>query len=339
MRQRWTNQVLAACLTVALAGLVLPVAGALGAQPDQSLRATPSQAVPSVGKHKTLELVFTAADVASDPFDTYLLKLEVTDPAGTRFTMDGFYDGDGQGGQTGKTWKARLCPDRTGRWSWRTAPGDAADIALAGLSGQFECVESGDRGGLVADGQYFRLQDGDYFFPVGNFLDAPGKLPLWSFLGEETTDSQRDAIIVRQRDFHAANKYLFYMSNHSDSDAFSEYVTPWLGDRTKSDKTQMDLARWKLYDSYLRRMKDNGLLANMSIFEDGKRDSYGRLPQADKDRLCRYTMARTSAFSHLFYVICFEWQEAWSKDQVNETGKYLQAHNPWKRPLSVHDWK
>jgi hypothetical protein len=199
-------------------------------------------------------------------------------------------------------------------------------------------VESGDRGGVVAQGRYFRLQDGDFFFPVGNFLDAPGGLPLWSYLGEETTDAQRDKVIARQRDFHTANKYMFYMSNHSDSDKFSEYVTPWVGNRQSSDKTRMDLARWRLYDGYLRRLKDNGLLAYMSIFEDGKPGSYGFLPQTAKNRLCRYVMARTSAFSHLWYVICFEWQESWTRDQVNGMGKYLQAHNPWKRLLSVHDW-
>jgi hypothetical protein len=142
----------------------LPLALALAlAFPDKDVRSAPARSVPSVGKHKTLELIFTAAGTPSNPFDTYLLKLEVTDPGGTRFTVDGFYDGDGRGGQTGKVWKARLCPYRVGRWSWRTVAGDAADTALAGLSGQFDCVESGDRGGVVAQGRYFRLQDGDFF--------------------------------------------------------------------------------------------------------------------------------------------------------------------------------
>jgi hypothetical protein len=59
---------------------------------------------------------------------------------------------------------------------------------------------------------------------------------------------------------------------------------------------------------------------------------------ADRKRLMRYAMARTSAFSHLWYVLCFEWQEGWSKAEVNEAGRFLQAHNPWKRLLSAHDW-
>lgn len=298
-----------------------------------------AQAIAQVGKHKTLELVFTAAASPTNPFDTYLLKIEVTDPARAKFNVEGFYDGDGNGGQTGKVWKARLCPYMTGTWTWRTAAGDAPDSGLSGLSGQFTCVENGDLGGLVALGRHFKLQDGDYFYPVGNFLDEASRLPWWSYLGEETTDAQRDAIIARQRNFHDSNKYMFYLSNHSDaSDDYKEYVTPWVGDHSSSDKSRMDLMRWRLYDGCLRRMKDNGLLAYMSIFEDGKRGNYGDLPESDRNRLLRYVMARTSAYSHLWYVFCFEWQEAWTRDEVNRAGTYLQAHNPWKRLISVHDW-
>jgi len=326
------------CRGLACFGLGVSLVLALGlglAAVDASAAAAPS--VPRVGKHKVLELVFTAAGTPANPFDDYLLKLEVTDPAGRIFTVDGFYDGDGKGGQTGRTWKVRLCPYRTGDWAWRTVAGDAPDSGLAGLSGQFDCVDSGDLGGLVAQGRYFRLQDGDFFFPVGNFLDAAGGLPLWSYLGETVSDAQRDAIIGRHRDFHTANKYMFYMSNHSD--AYSEVVTPWVGTAASSDKTKMDLSRWKLYDGYLRRLKDNGLSAYMSLFEDGKPGNYGRLPMADRKRLIRYVMARTSALSHLWYVLCFEWQEAWKKTEVNDAGRFIQAHNPWKRLLSVHDWQ
>jgi hypothetical protein len=71
---------------------------------------------------------------------------------------------------------------------------------------------------------------------------------------------------------------------------------------------------------------------------DGKPGNYGDLPEADRNRLLRYVMARTSAYSHLWYVLCFEWQEAWTRDEVNRAGTYLQAHNPWRRLISVHDW-
>ena len=82
---------------------------------------------PQVGKYDTLELVFTADSTPANPFDTYLLKLELTDPSGSTFTIDGFYDGDGNGGPNGTIWKARISAYATGMWSWRTVSGDAAD--------------------------------------------------------------------------------------------------------------------------------------------------------------------------------------------------------------------
>ena len=94
----------------------------------------------TIGKYQLYELVFKADNIPENPFDTYLLKLEVTDPNGKTFTMDGFYDGDGKGGQNGKTWRARICPYLTGIWSWRTVPGDMLDKGLEDLKGQFRCV-------------------------------------------------------------------------------------------------------------------------------------------------------------------------------------------------------
>lgn len=52
------------------AGLALAFFGSTAAQ------------VPEVGKYQTLELVFAAATSPSNPVDTYLLKLELTDPGG-----------------------------------------------------------------------------------------------------------------------------------------------------------------------------------------------------------------------------------------------------------------
>ncbi len=92
------------------------------------------------------------------------------------FELDGFYDGDGQGGQAGNIWKARLSPYQEGTWSWRTVIGDAPDAGLNGLSGQFNVNAGNDHGGLVADGRYFTLQDGSPIYLAGNFLDFRGSL-------------------------------------------------------------------------------------------------------------------------------------------------------------------
>jgi Domain of unknown function (DUF5060)/Protein of unknown function (DUF4038) len=284
-----------------------------------------------VGKYKTHELVFTAATSPVNPFDTYLLKLELTDPAGKKFTIDGFYDGNGNGGQNGRIWKARVTPYTTGIWSWRTTPGDAPDKALEGLGGQFNCVESGDRGGLTAEGRYFRFQSGDYIYVLGNFLDSTVRF-THVYMSEMISDRDRDAIIARNRDFHKSNKINVYFANKGDYGPWS--VTPWRGTSYRNDKTKMELARWELYDRYIHRFKQKGMFAQMWFLADDS--GFGGLPQRDKNRLFRYAMARTSGFSHMIYVIALEWEEEWSRTSVTYSGNFLQAHNPWGRPLSVH---
>lgn len=287
-----------------------------------------------VGRYKTLELVFEASKMPKNPYDAYLLKLEITDPKGEHFIIDGFFDGDGNGGQEGKIWKARICPYMPGVWSWHTVPGDERDVSLLGYSGQFECVESGDIGGIVADGQYFRYHDDGYVYLQGNFLDfSSGLRSTHTFMSETTTDAQRDNIVARQRDFHTVNKINIYFANKGDYKGQS--VTPWYGTAKNNDKTRMDLVRWKKYDEYVRLFKEQKMIAEIWFFADDS--GFGELSAADKNRLFRYTMARTSAFSHTMYVIALEWAEGWSSTSVTASGNYIQAHNPWRRLLSVHN--
>ena len=249
--------------------------------------------------------------------------------------MDGFYDGDGKGGQDGKLWKARISPDMVGRWKWRTVSGDNHFNGFVGHHGEFECIEGRDLGGLVQDGKYFRFQSGEFIYLVGNFLDMHVVFSHL-FMGEHRTAPQRTALIVRNRDFHSSNKMNVYLANKND---YAQYtakvgVTPWLGTSQDNDKSRMNLSRWKAYDDSIIRLKQHAMFAELWFFADDS--GFGKLSQTEKNRLYRYALARTSAFTHTLYVIALEWQEEWSKESVSASGHYIQDHNPWKRLVSVH---
>lgn len=57
----------------------------------------------------------------SNPFTDVNLKLYITAPSGRKlgsnFEFYGFYDGNGNGGQTGNEWKYRICLDQPGTWT------------------------------------------------------------------------------------------------------------------------------------------------------------------------------------------------------------------------------
>ena len=300
---------------------------------------------PEVGTYQTLELTFEAASTPANPYDTYLLRLEVTDPLGRTCQMDGFYDGNGAGGNSGNVWRARLSPDQVGRWTWRTIPGDGgvADGGLAGHAGAFNVTASGDHGGLMPQGRYFQLQDGSPLYAVGNFLDfSDGLRTTHAFLSPTTSDAQRSAIVQRQTQFHQANKANVYFANRGDYG--SQWVIPWqgpgggAGDKNNFDATRMDLARWRDFDRDIRRFKDEGMIAEMWFFADDSSfgDKSGLLSDGDRQRLIRYAMARTSGFSHTAYVMALEWGEGFTEGHITELGETAAAGNPWERMLSVH---
>lgn len=307
--------------------------------------AAPAMAQTVLRLHQPYELTFTAASAIVDPFDTYLLRLEVTDPTGNVRLVDGFYDGlDDE-----PVWRARISPDRPGLWAWRTVDGDAPVSALTGLDGQFEVLDSDHRGGVVSDGGYFRFQHGGFVYLQGMFLDNrpatrwqqlrtlfsselyPYPTTTHVYFGENLTSVERQHILDSQARMRV-NKMNIYYANIGDyCGQPSCAVTPW---RDLAVKERMDVARWREYDRLLAELSGHRMLASMWVFADDS--NFDELTQSQRRKLLRYAMARHSAFNHISYTISLEWQEALSIDEVNDLGNFMQSHNPWNRMITVH---
>ena len=292
--------------------------------------------------YETLELVFEASTDPPNPFEEYLLRLRVIAPSGKVREVDGFFDGDGRGGQSGRIWKARLVPDEPGLWSWRAIPGARPEPAFTGLQGVFHSAERSRMGGLEPVGRHFRVRGGPYLFLVGNFLDR-GALPSHLYFGDTVTTSERERLLQRQRELHSANKLSIYLANVGDyrRERQGVTVTPWLGEASEPDRSRLDLERWHLYDALMQRLDREGFLAELWIFADDS--SFGELSMAERKLLLRYAMARLSSFRNSLFVVALEWQEDWEREEVDEAGTLMASRNPWGRPLSVHglsraDW-
>jgi len=285
-----------------------------------------------IRKWHMLEIALTAELQPSNPFTDIDLTAEVGTPDGRTLQIDGYYDGNGRGGQEGNIWKLRLTPDVEGVWTWRT---HSNDPHLNGQSGSFTCLPSNDQGALTAEGRYFRWRDGGYVYLIGNFLDtaAPAREQFsHTLLSEEITPENREHMIVRHRDFHRANKMNVYIANVGDYHGIS--TTPWLGSASSNDKTRFDLSRWRMYDETVARLGSEGILAELWFFADDS--GFGDLSDSIRKHLIRYAMARLSAYAHTFFVLTLEWQEGWSASEVRSTAGYLQEHNPWNRLVSTH---
>jgi len=282
----------------------------------------------TVNKYELFELSFQSQVNVKNPFLEYLLKLKLIAPDKRVFFVDGFYDGDGKGGQSGNVWKARFCPDQPGVWHWEAVAGDVVDLSLIGQSGNFKCVDTAAAGGVVANGKFFHLQNGEPIYLQGNFLDFSDNLvSTHVYMSQDIPDRMRKRILKRQTE-QKVNKINIYFANEGDYGGLK--VSPWL----KNDKMQMDLKRWFMLNHYLLQFKQAGLFAEFWFFADDS--GFGGLKQEEKNCLFRYAMARFSAYSNTFYVTALEWQEGWSLSSVRASGQFIQDHNPWKRLLSVH---
>lgn len=291
------------------------------------------ESLPLAPKWEMFEVTLTASSTPANPFTDIALTATLTAPGGGTLTVDGFYDGDGAGGQSGTVWKLRFSPDEVGLWEWTTS---SNDLGLNGRSGRFRCIESSRPGPVVAEGRYFHYADGEPVYLIGNFLDraAPSYEEYsHTLLSEEISEANRQNMIARHRDVHRANKMNIYLANRGDYGGIS--TTPWVGSSGSPNKTRFDLGRWKMYDRIIAQLAEEGMIAELWFFADDSGFGDG-MSTADRRRLIQYGLARLSAYSHTLFVLCLEWQEGWSGSTVINDSNFAQSHNPWNRLWSVH---
>jgi hypothetical protein len=271
-----------------------------------------------------------------NPFTDVQLTAQLTAPSGRKVTVDGFFDGDGAGGQSGDIFKVRVFADELGTWSWTTQSNDAG---LNGQSGTF--TVSGTLAGAFGNGpividpahtRYFKYRQGSPVYLLGKYLDRAAPVSIrfsHTMLSEERTDVDRQALLDRHLGM-GLNKINVYLANQTDYSSIS--TTPWLGTADANDKARFDLQRWRLYEQWVRKMRDSGVAAQLWFFADG----FGNHPDADRKRLIHYGMARLSGYVNTVFTLMTEWQEGWTTTEVDTHMVYLNQHNPWDRLATVH---
>lgn len=282
--------------------------------------------------------VWDGAQGSPNPFTDVVLTAQVTSPTGKSYTLDGFFDGDGQGGPVGDVFKIRVFADEPGTWNWTTT---SATAGLGGQAGSFQV--SGTLGGFFSRGpieahpqrpRAFRTRDGGPIYLLAKYLDkaAPANIQFsHTLFSEQKTDADRQALLDRHAGMKL-NKINVYLANQGDYGGIA--TTPWKGTAGANDKTRFDLARWRLYERWLRQMRDSGFVVQLWFFADNS--GFGDLPDADRRRLIRYSMARLSGYVNTVFTLMTEWQEGWTATEVTSTMEFLQDRNPWRRLASVH---
>ncbi|MCA9377118.1 DUF5060 domain-containing protein [Candidatus Dojkabacteria bacterium] len=147
------------------------------------------------------------SEVQSDPnpFLDFRLNVQFKAPSGKTYNIPGFFAGDGNGGGSGKVWRARFTPGESGNWeytaSFRSGPQVAIDLSpTAGVSDSFDGQTGSfniapldtnakgfrSMGRLEYVGLYYlKFADGPYWLKGG--IDSPE-----NFLGYKGFDNTVD---------------------------------------------------------------------------------------------------------------------------------------------------
>ncbi len=143
----------------------------------------------------------TTTETSSDPnpFLDYRLQVLFTAPSGAEYNVPGFFDGNGEGGETGDIWSAWFAADEIGEWKYTVSfrrgsgvavslsPQDGAPVSFDGAIGRFTIEEQSKIApGFLKWGRleyagafYLKFRDGGYWIRGGtdspeNFLAYAG---------------------------------------------------------------------------------------------------------------------------------------------------------------------
>jgi hypothetical protein len=288
-----------------------------------ALISSPSSALAQVGLYGIWEMRVVNSVSYSNPFDFRVIELQATftAPSGRRLDFFGFYDGDGNGGQTGHVWKLRFMPDEPGTWHYAYTWTDGT----VGGSGSFDVVDTGLPGPLqiATDNPcYFMTARGEPFHarPYGmqDFGPRIG-ISSWESIAADYLNILRDRVI--------ASGYNMVMA--SGPNRLGEGRSYW----RNNQQDLFDIAIWNEYEKILRYALDN----HIYFFPfDGMAEQSGisRATIVFK----RYMVARYGAFaSYMGYSPTWEWPEIWSESTANAFMTEVRAWNPFPTLLSAHD--
>jgi len=286
-----------------------------------------------VGLYDVWETRVTNSKSYSNPFDYTKIELQATftSPSGQKTNFFGFYDGNGNGGQTGNVWKLRFMPDKVGNWTYTYKWTDGT----SGGSGSFKVVDTGLPGPLKVasdnswyfmtarnqpfDFRGYGINHTDRYSPTRSYIDNVSWLK--GIISRE--------IISKGYNFTMAEG----LSDRIPHEPGKRYTDSWWLNST--DRKTFNVAAFRAYEEFLHMTKSNKIytidFAGM-IFQES---IYGF---TEFKVFLRYWVARFAPFyNHLGWSPTWEWGDIWSTSEVNQIMKQVQSWDPFPRLLTIHD--
>jgi len=284
------------------------------------------------------ETSVTNPNLYTNPFDFNEIELQATftAPSGKQTNFFGFYDGDGNGGQTGNVWKLRFMPDEVGTWSYTYDWTGSSPNKPTGGSGSFSVVDTGLPGPLKV------ATDNSWYFE-----DARGNPFDWRGYDMHIMAAYSPShSIVNDIDWYLNNiqtraidpGYNFIMGDgligRKKTEVNLWQESWWLN---STDTKRFNIPAWNAYEKGLKLAKDNKLyVINFAgMIYQGEQYAY-----SDFQVFLKYWVARFAPFYNFMgWSPTWEWTDIWSTDitMPDQIMQFVYDNDPWKRQMSIHD--
>lgn len=316
-----------------VAGCLLLDMLAAGMVAAQAAEAAPD--LVQVPRWQPRDFVFRCEARLENPFQVSF-SAEAAGPGGIRFTIPGFYDGDG-------AWKVRFAPTTEGEWSLQT---HSKLAALDNRRASLICVSNrapNIHGGLRVDPQHpqhFLFEDGTRYFLMGYECDW-----LWALdLGKpdlRTTDAFLDKLTAHGFNYLILNAYAHDTSWRQGKTGGDDFGPPpmfaWEGTNDQPDHTRFNLDYWRHYDRLIDALCRRGITARVMIKVYNKMVRWPAKGSPEDDLFFRWLIARYPAYPNINWDFSKEANNeenlAYKRDRLG----FLRHNDPYHRLLTIHD--
>ncbi len=274
----------------------------------------------------------------SNPF-AILFDVTFTGPGGEQLLVPGFFDGDGNGGLDGNTWKVRFSADKVGDWTFQTS---SPCKELDGQSGGFRVTDvPADEKGFWKWGRlesistpqnqirYLKFRDGPYWLKAG--CDDPENF-LGKFRNFDTLKKRQVAI-----DYLAARGInSMYIMVHNIAGDHGD-VWPWLGETAEKAKknagqdARFDVARLEEWRELFEYMQAKGVVPYLILEDDSAWKGY------DHARYYRELVARFGYLPALVFNVGEEQNENYRLAEALDLAQRLREIDPYNHPRGLHN--
>jgi Protein of unknown function (DUF4038)/Domain of unknown function (DUF5060) len=285
------------------------------------------------------EWVVRSSRAYENPFLDVAVDATFTAPDGMRYTMPGFYDGDG-------TWRVRFRPGRAGRWRCAIS-GYPSDKELE-HDEEFVVPPSSTRGFLKSTpGQAwgFRYESGEPAFLLGD--------TVYNFFAERYLGRDIKPFLQRRsgQGFNLLRISLVPLA-FCPPNIYAHWsdrrIWPWGGSDWWPQFDQFNVDYFRSVDETMRLVDEAGMGVEMILEFPGTASPFGRrdLFTAEYERLwLRYIIARYDAFTSVYFwnlsneyeYLTNEYRHSTSADQwALRVARFVKELAPHGHPVAVH---